>query len=264
MTVQGLTMADEPVHFKLDCVSLSHVGCVRKVNEDSYHANAQGGIFAVADGMGGHERGEWASASVAQKLSELTVAANFDTLIDQTAQAIHAANAEIFSEATDKGVSMGTTVVALGVAQGRFGVVWAGDSRAYILRNDQFLQLSRDHTRVQELIDRGLLTPAEAEGHPMGHVLSRAVGVQDVLEIDAIADEVEARDIFLLCSDGLYGLVKDSEMSEILSSLSLEASAHKLVEMGLERGAPDNITVILIKVNEPTRLHLAPSHSADF
>ncbi len=242
---------------RLEWKALTHEGKVRDHNEDSLFASPSTGVWAVADGMGGHERGEWASAAVVESLRTLLPDGDFDGRVEETTRAIYTANATIHSEAARNGFSMGTTVVALVLKDERFAVIWAGDSRAYILRHGDLHQLSRDHTRVQELIDRGLLTPDEADGHPMGHVLSRAVGVMKDLELDGIVDTWQAGDLFLLCSDGLYGVISDAEITAMLQQDSLEDAATHLIETCLARGAPDNVTVVLVKAFEATVLSFA-------
>ncbi len=247
---------------RLDWKAQTHEGVVRDHNEDAHFASPAIGVWAVADGMGGHERGEWASAAVVDALRALPSDQDFDVCVDGTTKAIYAANATIHAEAKTIGSSMGTTVVALVLRDDRFAVIWAGDSRAYILRHGEMHQLSRDHTRVQELIDRGLLTPEQAEGHPMGHVLSRAVGVVPELELDGIVDEWQAGDLFLLCSDGLYGVISDTEIAAVLTSAELDDAAGHLIEICLARGAPDNVTVVLVKAAEATVLSFATPSQA--
>ena len=242
---------------KIEVEAQSHPGKVRTNNEDAMFASASLGIFAVADGMGGHERGEWASAAIVDGLREVPGQGDFDTLLDTVSSAIHAANATIYAEAQDKHVSMGSTAVALVLKDARFAVMWAGDSRCYVLRDGALHQLSRDHTRVQEMLDRGLLTQEQSVGHPMGHVLSRAVGVGQDVELDGIADEASAGDVFLLCSDGLYGVVSDEEIAGMMSNASLVDAASALIELCLTRGAPDNVTVVLVRVSEITVLAFA-------
>ena len=243
---------------RLEWQAQTHEGRVRDHNEDALFASDRLGVWAVADGMGGHERGEWASAAIVEALRAVPDLDDFDDQVSHAAGAIHQANSVIFEEARAKSISMGSTVVAVVLKDKRFAVVWAGDSRAYILREGVLHQLSRDHTRVQELIDRGLLTQEQSIGHPMGHVLSRAVGVGGELELDAIADDMHPGDIFLLCSDGLYGVVGDDEIASVLSDMSLEQAARALVAKCLDNGAPDNVTVVLIKASEATVLSLAP------
>ncbi len=245
-------------NLKLEWKAGTHEGRVRDHNEDALFASERLGVWAVADGMGGHERGEWASAAVVDALRGVPDLGDFDGQIRLAAEAIHRANLAIFTEAQSKAINMGTTVVAVVAKTNRFGVIWAGDSRAYVLRDGVLHQLSRDHTRVQELIDRGFLTAEESVGHPMGHVLSRAVGVGAELELDALTDEVSAGDIFLLCSDGLYGEISDDEISAILKNMPFDTAANALIDACLERGAHDNVTVVLIRASEATRLQLSP------
>ncbi|MFS0738578.1 protein phosphatase 2C domain-containing protein [Sphingomonas sp. 1P06PA] len=242
---------------RLEGVALTDVGRVRDANEDAYCARPEHGLWAVADGMGGHERGEWASAAICDSLAATNVDGDFNTALNAMADAIHAANGRIFSEASAKGEQMGSTVVAILMRERKFGVLWAGDSRAYLLRDGYLHRLTRDHTQVQEMVDRGLLTPEAAEGHPMGHVLARAVGVRNDLELDAIADEMQPGDIFMLCSDGLTGVLDEQEIARLLDPASGPAAPERLVKLCLERGAPDNVTVVSVAANEPTLLSFA-------
>lgn len=236
----------------------THEGRVRDHNEDALFANDRLGVWAVADGMGGHERGEWASATIVDALRTVPDLGDFNDQVTHTVAAIHQANATIFDEARARGISMGTTVVVAVIRDARFAIVWAGDSRAYVLRDGMLHQLSRDHTQVQELIDRGLLTPEQSAGHPMSHVLSRAVGVMEDVELEAVTDTMQAGDVFLLCSDGLYGVVGDDEIARTLTSMHIDEAGSALVAKCLDNGAPDNVTVILIKASEATVLSLAP------
>lgn len=242
---------------RIDSVSRSHVGAVRNNNEDSFCDREAEGFWAVADGMGGHERGEWASGVIAEALGRVTLPGDFDLGCRLVPEAIHDANARIWDEASGRGIQMGSTVVALLIAQGRFAVFWVGDSRAYLLRDGMLIQLTRDHTQVQELVDRGLLSEESAVDHPMSHVLARAVGVQPQIEVDVVADEVEPGDLFLLCSDGLTGQVTDREILSVLRRHGHDEAVEKLIALTLERGAPDNVTVILAGVAEKTLLTLA-------
>jgi serine/threonine protein phosphatase PrpC len=155
----------------------------------------------------------------------------------------------------EEGKQMGSTVVSLVIRGPEFIVLWAGDSRAYLYRQGQLIQLTRDHTQVEAMMERGLLTPEEAADHPMKHVLARAVGVQETLEIDGVRDRIESRDIFVLCSDGLSGVVSDAEIAAMLAEHG-HAAGDLLVAACLERGAPDNVTVTLVAANEPTLLVL--------
>jgi serine/threonine-protein phosphatase Stp1 len=243
--------------FRIDSVSQSHVGAVRTNNEDSFCDRGAEGFWAVADGMGGHERGEWASGAIAETLARVALPDDFDLACRLVPEAIHDANARIWDEASGRGIQMGSTVVALRIGGGRFAVFWVGDSRAYLLREGMLIRLTRDHTQVQELVDRGLLSEESAVDHPMSHILARAVGVQAEVEVDVVADEVEPGDLFLLCSDGLTGQVAEDEIAAILRRNGHDEAVRKLIALTLERGAPDNVTVILAGVAEKTLLTLA-------
>lgn len=239
---------------RLEHSALSHEGRVRTNNEDAFCVRAADGLFVVADGMGGHENGEWASAAIVDTLKAAALPDDFDAASQAVAEAMHRANAVIFAEAQSRSLQMGSTVVALLIRDNRFAVLWVGDSRAYLRRGGQLVRISHDHTQVQEMIDRGLLTVDDAEGHPMSHVLARAMGVRDVVEVDVIADEVESGDVFLLCSDGLMARVEDEEIAGLLAEADADTRVQRLVRLTLDRGAPDNVTVITVGIAQTTML----------
>ncbi len=241
---------------RLDDVLETNTGCVRKANEDSAVALTQAGVWLVADGMGGHANGQQASQALVRNLASASIPEGFTDACAASAAAIHAANAEIYAQAQELGVQMGSTVVALVVRERQFAALWAGDSRIYLFRAGTLHQLTVDHTQVQEMLDRGLLTQEQAEGHPMGHVLARAIGVRPELELDAVSDEVQPGDIFLLCSDGLHGVLTRDEIAAALTTYGQSAAA-PLVAQCLDRGAPDNVTVLLVSASERTALIFA-------
>jgi serine/threonine protein phosphatase PrpC len=242
--------------------AVTDTGLVREHNEDRYCASAALGLWAVADGMGGLARGDWAATAVVEAVEGLQRIDDFEAMLAATAAAIRTANRRILGESQARGSQMGSTVVALIVRDRRFGLLWAGDSRAYLLRHRQLHQLSRDHSQVQELIDRGLLTPAAAATHPLRHVLTRAVGVAEPLELDMISDAIEPGDIFLLCSDGLHGVIDDAEIVAQLETIDSAEATRAMVAQCIERGAPDNVTVVTIVASEPTLLHFASVSSS--
>jgi serine/threonine protein phosphatase Stp1 len=242
--------------FRIESAALTHQGRVRDNNQDSYCARERDGLWAVADGMGGHEGGEWASARLAEELERIALPGDLAQAGERVADAIRAANAAILAEAAERGRQMGSTIVALIVQGQHYLLLWVGDSRAYRLRDGAFTQLSRDHTQVQEMVERGLLEPAEAPGHPMGHILSRAVGVRGELQVDRAEGEVRPGDVFLLCSDGLHSYVDEGEIKRLLGRGSPERALDELVALTLAAGAPDNVTAIAIWASEPTLLSL--------
>jgi serine/threonine protein phosphatase Stp1 len=231
----------------------THQGCVRAANEDSLASRPRDQVWAVADGMGGHKNGQYASQTLAACIGAALIPDDMDGACKAVAAAIHTANDEIYAESQSAGEQMGSTIIALIIREREFAILWAGDSRAYLLRDDALHLLTKDHTQVQEMLDRGLLAAEQAVNHPMGHVLARAVGVQPDLDIDAISDTAQVGDIFLLCSDGLHGVLSDDQISQIIANWGRQ-SAEKLVEACLERGAPDNVTVAIVRAFEPTTL----------
>ena len=241
--------------FRVDGAAATHPGLVRRANEDSFCDRGRDGLWAVADGMGGHAHGDWASRVLAEALAAVPLPDDLEPAAAAAAAAIHRANGRIWTESERRGAPMGTTVVALVIRDARFAVLWVGDSRAYLLRDGRLHQLSRDHSQVQELVDRGLLTPEEARTHPRGNVLARAVGVRGTLEVDGVADAVEPGDLFLLCSDGLTGELADAEIAAVLlENGGKQAALDRLIANTLDRGARDNVTAVLVSAQEATAL----------
>jgi serine/threonine protein phosphatase PrpC len=234
---------------------LTHPGRVRSDNEDHVLARPDEGLWVVADGMGGHANGKWSSRTIVNALEATALPADFDAASEAAAAAVHKANERIWLKAG--GQPMGSTVVVLLLRGQRFAVFWAGDSRCYLLRAGELYQLTVDHSQVQEMVAAGRLTPEEAENHPMGHVLSRAVGVGPRLELDAVSDEARVGDIFLVCSDGLTRVIPDDELATILTRGNPGAMVDTLVATCLERGAPDNVSVAVVACDETTLLALA-------
>ena len=241
---------------RIESWAKSHEGRVRDHNEDSFCAKEGQGLWAVADGMGGHEGGEWASAKLIEKLDEIEAGGDLDAAAERVAEAIRRANRAILHEAGRRRRQMGSTIVTLLVQDQRYAVLWVGDSRAYLLRGGELRQLSRDHSQVQEMVERGILSAQDAVGHPMGHILSRAVGVREEVQIDKVTGDVQPGDIFLLCSDGLHGYVPEQEIARLLARGSPEEAPDELVELTLANGAPDNVTVVAVWASEPTLLSL--------
>ena len=247
--------------FRIESYARTHEGCVRTHNEDSYVARDDGGLWAVADGMGGHEGGEWASGRIVRELGRIDLALGYEDVCEEAAQAVTAANKQILAEGKERGKSMGSTLVMLVIEGSRYAVLWAGDSRAYLMRGGRLEPLSRDHTQVQEMVTRGLMTAEQAHGHPMGHVLSRAVGVQKEVEIDRVEGEIQPGDIFLLCSDGLHGVVGEEAIGDRFARAAPDQALDALIDLTLEKGAPDNVTGIAIWVSEPTLISFAGQKS---
>jgi serine/threonine protein phosphatase PrpC len=231
-----------------ECVSRTDVGLRRKVNEDSLLVRTERGLWAVADGMGGHAGGDVASAKVTDALMRLPVVYGLENLVDSAIAALKNVNQELVAMAADREQrSIGSTVVGLAIADRRFRCFWAGDSRAYLLRGNQLTQLTRDHSLVQDLVNAGMLDPEEAESHPNANIITRAVGVAEELKVDTVDRDVQAGDLFLLASDGLTRLVDVAELAATLSSNSPAEAVDRLIETVLSRGAPDNVSIVLAK-----------------
>ncbi len=227
------------------------VGRVRDHNEDGFCARERHGLWAVADGMGGLEGGDWASARLIERLDSVEPGGDLDEACLRVAGAIHQANRTILAEARRRRGQMGSTIVALLVRDRRYALLWIGDSRAYLLRDSELRQLSRDHSQVQEMVDCGMIRAEEAVGHPLSHILTRAVGLRDEVEIDRAFGEVRPGDVFLLCSDGLHNYVDQREIARSLARGSPERVSEELVEITLANGAPDNVTVVVVRAGEP-------------
>ena len=233
-----------------ECVSKTHVGLRRKVNEDSMAVRTDRGLWAVADGMGGHDAGDVASARVTEAIVKLPVVYGLDDMVEGAVIQLQKVNRELIDLARSSAAtgSIGSTVVGLAIANGQYRCFWAGDSRAYRIRDGRIAQLSRDHSLVQDLVDAGMLGPEEAHNHPNANVITRAVGVAEELRVDIASGDAAPGDRFLLASDGLTRLVPDEELAAVLTSRPAEAAAEQLVETVLARGAPDNITMIIVKL----------------
>jgi serine/threonine protein phosphatase PrpC len=245
-----------PRRFRFVTGSVTHAGS-RKGNEDSHTLREAKGVWAVADGMGGHENGRWASATVAEAIAGATLVGALDADGASVKGAIRGANDRIREAGAAAGKRMGSTVVALLAGEGRYACFWVGDSRGYLLRGRDLRQVTRDHTQVEMMVERGLLERESARKHPLANVLSRAVGVEEDLQVDAATGELQPGDVFLLCSDGLTGVVSDAEIAEKLDRLQPQAAADTLKDMVLARGAPDNVTIIIVACDEATTLKLS-------
>lgn len=237
---------------------LTHVGCVRSVNEDAFVERAHDGLWAVADGMGGHRGGKWASATLAESVRSIDLPEGPGAGDEALVRAVDAANTRIVMAGREAGQLSGSTLAALLVRDGRFSVRWAGDSRVYLLRADRLSQLTTDHSQVQQFVDQGLLSEEDARSHPLGHVLTRAVGVHDRVVLDRRSDAVQADDVFLLCSDGLTRMVSEAEIAAMLGRRRPEDAADRLLRLALQRGAPDNVTLIVVACEPTTLTRMTP------
>lgn len=221
-------------------VSRTHVGRVRTVNEDRVLDRTDRGLWAIADGMGGHRAGDVAAGIAIDALGRL---ADDDGPIDErtVVAALTAANAAIIA-ATGNDETCGTTIVAATPTR----VFWAGDSRAYRIRDGRLTLLTRDHSVVQDLVDAGLLSAADALRHPHANVITRALGIGTELTVDSAPVELIAGDLLLLCSDGLS---RSLDRRDFIPDLGIEAQADRLLTNALQRDGSDNASLVLVAVH---------------
>ncbi|OHV39927.1 MULTISPECIES: PP2C family protein-serine/threonine phosphatase [Pseudofrankia] len=225
----------------------SDVGHVREGNEDSAYAGPY--LLAVADGMGGHAAGEVASSTVVSALADLDTEIDADDLLEALVAAMHDANAQLRAMSARDGTldGMGTTVTALLASGDQLGVLHVGDSRCYLLRDEVLSQVTHDHTLVQDLVDQGRITPEQANTHPQRSLLMRALDGREV-EPDLTVRQIRVGDRYLLCSDGLSGVVSGETILEALLGTTPRDAVDRLVELALKGGGPDNITVVVADV----------------
>ena len=232
------------------------IGPVRELNEDSYYAPGEGENFCcVADGMGGHQAGEVASALAVELFAQKMRETKFKPH-DRLRRAVNAANLAIYDKAMENPsmAGMGTTITALLIEDGEAHIAHVGDSRCYLLRNKSLMQVTSDHTLVEELLLQGAITLNEAKNHPNRNVITRALGTELAVKTDILRIRMQPGDVFLLCSDGLSGYVEDKEMQEILNSrMKRENKVAALVEQAIDGGGHDNITVLMVTDEEDNK-----------
>lgn len=238
----------------------SDIGLVRQGNEDSGYAG--GHMLVVADGMGGHAAGELASATAVAMFAELDKEPPGENVLTALADAVDHAHdqlALVIADSPDV-AGMGTTVTAMSWEGDRVAIAHVGDSRAYLLRDGRLTQLTKDHTFVQTLVDAGRITSAQAAVHHKRNLLTKALDGVHTVEPDLSMREVKAGDRFLLCSDGLYGVVPDVELQKLISAGDPTGAVTTLVERALEAGAPDNVTCVVADlVDDPIDPIVSPT-----
>ena len=225
-----------PVDESLFSVAVTHTGYRRSRNEDAVLARDHYGLWAVADGMGGHSRGDEASQAVIAGLDDLAATCRGRGLAALLAPTLKQVNAQLHARATALGddATMGSTAVVLALEGDGFHCCWAGDSRAYLLRAGRLEPLTRDHRQT-------------ADG-AASTMLTRAVGAQDTLEVDAVQGELYEDDVFLLCSDGLTAVVDEATIAGVLAHGEPATVGEQLVESALAAGGPDNISCVAVFV----------------
>lgn len=251
---------------KIDSFGITDIGRKRQKNEDSYFVNKPLNLFVVADGMGGHAAGEKASKCAVEAINqfmehtqageEITWPFGFDANLsiieNRIKAAIHLAHRKILDASGDdynlKG--MATTVVVSVVVDHKLYIGHVGDSRAYLVRENRIIQLTTDHSWVNEQLRSGIINAQQAKSHPFKNVVTRALGGPQELEVDLLQEQIINDDVILLCSDGLTSMVEDKDLLELASKNkdNLEIASKKLVEAANNKGGNDNITLILAHI----------------
>ena len=221
------------------------VGRLRKNNQDAVILG--NGLAGVADGMGGHKGGEIASAGLRDGLLRETK----DCLPDaeKLQQAVSAANRELW-EQQEKDISlsgMGTTLTVIWPDEKEMIIGQVGDSRAYLLRNDELIQVTEDHSMVADMVRKGVLTEEQAACHPMRNYITRAVGTEETIAVDITTHDRKQGDRWLICSDGMYGMVSKDELCRLMKTGDLEETAEHMLRAALEGGGKDNISLVLLQ-----------------
>jgi serine/threonine protein phosphatase PrpC len=225
----------DPTPPRFRSFGVSDVGRVRSVNQDSFLERTDVGLWVVADGLGGHSRGEVASRMVCDALADFAPTASFEDMIDAAGSRIGEVNTHLVRESERSDERSGSTVVALLARGTRYAVVWAGDSRVYRHSNGRLQQVTRDHS-----------VGADASGR-VSTAITRAVGAEPDLELETVRGRVSAGDRFLLCSDGLTRTLSDDQIQRWLELPDARASVEGLLKATLDAGAPDNVTVVVVE-----------------
>jgi len=237
-----------PTHLRWISGAATDRGRVRAVNQDAYLDRPDLGLWAVADGMGGHSDGALASQSIVESLGAMA----HPRLLGSGAAAVRERLQTVNQRLLDRGALLGgdltgSTVVVLLAVGGDCAVLWVGDSRVYRLRSGELTQLTTDHSQVQVMVDAGIITPEQAEDHPSSNVLLRAVGSHTPLEVDGRIERPQFGDRYLLCSDGLFRELKSREIADALAASEPGAAAATLVKQACDHGGRDNVTALVVQ-----------------
>jgi serine/threonine protein phosphatase Stp1 len=230
---------------------ITNTGKVRKHNEDSMLERPEVGMWVVADGMGGHDGGDVASQMIVNSLKKVHEGISLDRYIDDVEDKLIDVNKKLIQKANEgaKRTTIGSTIVMM-LAYGKYCIyLWAGDSRLYRLRDNELRQMTTDHSQVEQYVEQGLISREEAAVHPHGNMITRAVGAAQSFFLDMDIQEMKKGDRYLLCSDGLTKHTLDFEFEKMLGKGTAEEICKELVDLTLDRGAGDNVTVIVIDID---------------
>ncbi|NNJ97217.1 MAG: serine/threonine-protein phosphatase [Gammaproteobacteria bacterium] len=242
-------MGEQTFHWT--STSRTHVGRVRELNEDACLEMSDRGLWAVADGMGGHAAGDVASRMVIDALRKARHPDSLSDLLNDVRHSLQKVNHQLTEEANRRRQQIvGSTVAVLLVFDQHCVSLWAGDSRIYRIRDGQLQQLTRDHSQIEELVARGVVSREEARKLPGSNAITRAIGVMDRVELDSEIHSIQEGDRFLLCSDGLYNEVSTEDIKRILALENCQESADRLLQSALEHGARDNVTLVVVRADD--------------
>ncbi len=229
----------------LASTAATHPGAVRKRNEDSLVERPDLGLWAVADGAGGHGSGDVASHAIKVALEDIPPGLSAAEMLAQVRLRLGAVNTVLRARAAERGGGMiASTVVVLLVRGEHYAALWAGDSRIYLLRGGVLARITHDHSLVQELVDAGSLAAEDAEAHPQANVITRAVGAEIELVLDKSAGRIFPGDLFLLCSDGVFKELSEAEMAALMGQ---GCDAKRITDLAVEAGGRDNVSVVTVR-----------------
>src|SRR5262245_42459866 len=253
----------------IEAFGQTDVGRRRKLNEDNFLLDLEAGLFAVCDGMGGHNAGEVASQMAIESLAafiqksakdpkDITwpygLDANLSFEANRLSTAIKLSNKRVFKAADNRDdyTGMGTTIIAALISANVMTIGWAGDSRCYRLHDGKLTQVSRDDSWVSAAWAEGILSADEIDRHPLKNVITKAVGAKETIEIETVEQKLEPGDIALFCSDGLHAMISDDQILKIMTPVPAQLSevAQKLIDAANEAGGKDNVSVVLVRYTE--------------
>ena len=228
--------------------SVSHVGHVRRHNEDSYLEKPTSGLWVIADGMGGHEAGDFASQLIVETLDGLETRPDSESFTEEIKSALYSVNTHLIQLGEKHDRINGSTAVAMMINGHQCDYLWAGDSRLYLLRDNKLTQLTRDHSQAEIYVDLGMLTREEASQHVSSNLLTRCIGTDDDLKLDSGACDLTHGDRFLLSSDGLDKHVAHEDIEKTLNDHERDDALNQLIGMALDNGGSDNVTVTIVDI----------------
>lgn len=241
--------------------SRTDIGLLRQYNEDNCYVcdvrndvSELGILVGVADGMGGHNGGDVASQLAVNTLSTYySLKGAPDSFSERLVKIVERANAAIYEVSSENSglTGMGTTLTTMVIFPEEAILGHVGDSRAYLYRDEQFIQITEDHSLVAQAVREGILTPEQAARHPQRNIITRALGTRETVEVDSLTIKVQSGDVFLLATDGLHGFSTDEELARIIKEHrnDTDALTDELIQLTLEKGAPDNVTVVVVAVD---------------